>query len=123
MTDVDATIDPLSRGDTMIRKINTWPQAIVAVTGIAAVAGIVVSLVLAGWSSEAIVGFGTLALALVTGQYVQTRRASVVEAKTDEQTHMLRRVVSQTNGMSEEEKQDIAERAAASVVRQFRGDI
>lgn len=104
-------------------KINSWPQAIVAVTGIVAVAGIVVSLALAGWDAEAIIGFASLAVALVVGQYVQTRRAAVVEAKTDQQTQTLHTIERQTNGLSSAERQDIAVRAAQAVLdRQARGD-
>lgn len=99
-------------------KINSWPQAIVAVTGIVAVAGIVVSLALAGWNAEAIAGFASLALALVVGQYVQTRRASVVEAKTDQQTETLHTIERQTNGLSNAERQDIAVRAAYIALEQ-----
>ena len=48
---VRGTIEPLSRGDAL--KISTLPQAIVAAAGILAVAAVVVSLALAGWSPEA----------------------------------------------------------------------
>jgi len=105
----------LSREDTTL-KINSWPQAIVAVTGILAIGGIVVALALAGWDAEAIMGFATLAAALVVGQFVQTRRASVVEAKTDAQTATLQTIERQTNGMSSAERQDIAVRAAQAVL-------
>lgn len=103
-------------------KINSWPQAIVAAVGILAIAAIVVSLALAGWTAEAIVGFASLAAALVVGQFVQTRRAAVVEAKTDQQTQTLETIERQTNGLSSAERQDIAVRAAQAVLdRQARG--
>lgn len=79
-------------------KINSTPAAIVASVGILAIAGIIVALALAGWSGEAIVAFGALALALVTGQLVQVRKTSEVEAKTDQQTQTLRVIARQTNG-------------------------
>lgn len=97
-------------------KISTWPQAVVAASGLLATAGIVVALVMAGWSGEAIAGFAALVLGLATGQYVQTRKASVVEAKTDQQTEMLETVVRQTNGLGDQEREDIAERIAHKIM-------
>lgn len=99
-------------------KINSWPQAIVAVTGILTIAAIVVSLALAGWTAEAIVGFASLAGALVVGQFIQTRRAAVVEAKTDQQTETLHVIERQTNGRSSAELQAVADRAAQAVLDQ-----
>lgn len=104
-------------------KINNMPQAIVAAAGIVAVAGLIVALALAGWSGEAIVAFAGLAASMVVGQVVAARKASVVEAKTDQQTHMLETVVEQTNGVSHQERQDIANRAALEAVRLYRDGV
>jgi hypothetical protein len=101
-------------------QINNMPQAIVAATGVVATAGIIVALALAGWSSEAIIAFGGLAASMVVGQVVAARKASVVEAKTDQQTNMLETVVKQTNGVSTEERQEIADRAAIKAIRMYR---
>ena len=105
-------------------KISTLPQAIVAAAGILAVAAVVVSLALAGWSPEAIVGFGILAATQFVALYLQTRRTAVVEAKTDHQTDQLDTIVQQTNGMSEAERErladDAADRAAVRIVAAFR---
>lgn len=123
MTVPGERIGPLSRGDKPVDrviKINNWPQAIVAAAGLIAISGIIVALVLAGWSAESIIGFAALAAGLVTGQYVQTRKAAVVEAKTDVQTEMLETVVAQTNGLSEAERRAIAEHAAEAMLRRLR---
>jgi hypothetical protein len=111
----------LSRGDTPL-KINSWPQAVVAGVGILAVAGIVIALALAGWSAEAIIGFGGLALALVTGQYVQTRRAAVVEAKTDQQTNTLEVIADQTNGRLRATVADAVEHGIQRAVTAYRAE-
>jgi uncharacterized membrane protein len=115
-------MNALSRGETAL-KINTVPQAVVLSVGLIAAAGLVVGLAFAGWSAEAIVGFGGLALALVTGQFVAARRASVVEAKTDQQTATLDTIRRQTNGLSAAERNDIAVRAARAALdeRDIRG--
>lgn len=79
-------------------KINNGPQAAVAIAAIVAVSAIVISLVLAGWSAEAIIGMAAAAVALATGQLVNARRTSVVEAKTDQQSETLDTIRHQTNG-------------------------
>jgi hypothetical protein len=101
-------------------KIDSLPQAIVLTAGIVVTGGIVVALAFAGWSSEAIIGFGTLALGLFAGQYVNTRKSATIEAKTDEQSTKLDKIVSQTNGLSEAERDDIAERAAIKIAHMYR---
>ena len=113
----------VSRGDTDL-KINSMPQAIVACVGLVCVTGVTIALALAGWSGEAIVAFAGLAAAMVAGQFVQTRRAAVVEAKTDRQTETLDTIVRQTNGMSEEDRErladEAADRAAVRVIAAYR---
>lgn len=112
-------MDPLSRGDKPL-KIDSWPQAIVAVAGIAATAGVVVFLAGAGWSGEAIGAFATLALGIVATQFVQTRKTAQVEAKTDQQSETLDQIVRQTNGKSDAELDEIAGRAAVQVIAAYR---
>lgn len=119
MTHPGGRIGPLSRGDGKL-KIQSWPQAVVVVSGVVALAGLTAALALAGWSPEAISGFVLAIAGIVAGQYVQARKTSEVNAKTDEQTELLHTVVSQTNGLSETERQDIAERAAAEMLRKLR---
>ena len=109
----------LSRGDSDL-KIDSWPQAIVAVAGIAATAGVVIFLVGAGWSGEAIGAFATLALGIVASQFVQTRKTAQVEAKTDAQSETLETIRQQTNGRSEAELDEVADRAAVKVIEAYR---
>lgn len=105
---------PLTGGDSVDRiiKISNWPQAVVAIVGLLSLAAIVVALILAGWSAEAIVGFAVLTAGLFTGQAVAARKASTIEAKTDHQTGQLETIVRQTNGLTEEDRARIAEEAA-----------
>jgi hypothetical protein len=79
-------------------KIDNTPTAIVASVGILAVAGLAGFLVSAGWSSGAIIGFATLALALFGGQAINARKTATIEAKTDDQSSTLEQIAKQTNG-------------------------
>jgi hypothetical protein len=113
----------VSRGDDAL-KIDSWPQAMVICVGLLATAGVVGFLVSAGWSSEAIIAFATLAVGLFAGQLVQARKGATVEAKTDQQTATLAQLVDQTNGKSEAELDEIADRAVLKLVAAYkRGDL
>lgn len=113
-------------------KISTQFVVLVAVV-ITGMVGLVLGLaVLADWSDGAIVGmvsgFGTIATGLIVAVRNQQKNAEtldqlqrVIGAGQRSTAATLHTVVQQTNGMSEAERQDIAERAAASVVQQFRG--
>jgi hypothetical protein len=90
--------------------------------------------VFANWSDGAIVGmvsgFGTIATGLIVAIRNQQKTAESIDqlqravgAGQRSTADTLHTVVQQTNGMSEAERQDIAERAAASVVKQFRGKV
>jgi hypothetical protein len=79
-------------------KINTVPQAIVASVAIVSVAALVGFLVWSGWSAASIVAFASLAAGLFAGQYVTSRKAALLDAKQDQQSVKLDRVVAQTNG-------------------------
>lgn len=98
-------------------KIDNTPTAIVASVGILGAVGLVVALIFAGWSSEAIIGFGTLALGLVAGQATAARKAATIEAKTDHQTEQLTTIASQTDG---ELRQAIADAVADGIERSTR---
>lgn len=113
-------MDALSRGDESL-KIDSWPQAIVAVAGILATGGVVVFLASAGWSGEAIGAFASLALGIIASQFVSARKAAVVEAKTDQQTATLATIKAQTNGMADAERKQLAEDTAAAVIRRMTG--
>jgi hypothetical protein len=95
-----------------IIKISNWPQAVVAVAGLFAALGVVWALAHSGMPPEAIVGAVMAVLGLSGGQLAIARRAASTEAKTDQQTGQLATIVKQTNGMSEVERQRIAEAAA-----------
>lgn len=106
-------------GDAL--KIDNWPQAVVVVAGILATGGVVVFLVSAGWSGEAIGAFATLTIGLFAGQFAATRKAAVVEAKTDQQTTQLDTIQRQTNGMADAERRQLAEDTAHAVIRRMTG--
>ena len=85
---------------------------------------------LTDWTDGSIIGivtaFGSLATGLIiTVRNQQQTRGAIddlqqqVGAGQRDQTHKLDTVVRQTNGLSEAERQDIAERAAAAAVRQW----
>lgn len=79
-------------------KINNTAEAIVWCVGILAAAGVVIGLAVAGWSSEAIIGFAILALGQVAGQAVNARKAATIEAKTDQQTVKIDEIARHTDG-------------------------
>lgn len=108
-----------TRGDAQMIKIDSWPQAIVLITGIAASAAVFAFLVAAGWKEGSIAAMVTLVVGQFVGLYVTTRKASIVEAKTDAQTHQLTTIARQTNGRSDDELQAVAERAAEAVMAKF----
>lgn len=101
-------------------KITTQFVALVAVI-IAGMVGLVLGLaVLADWSDGAIVGmvsgFGTLATGLIVAVRNQQKTAETLER----QDQQLDTVIAQTNGLSEMERQEIADRAATAVVAAWR---
>lgn len=95
-----------------IIKISSWPQAVVACAGLFAAVGALWALLSADVPVEAAIGAAMTVLGLSTGQLAIARRTSVTEAKTDHQSGQLATIVEQTNGMSEIERQRIAEDAA-----------
>lgn len=113
-------------------KVTNQLVALVAVV----LAGMIVMIlglaVLADWSDGAIVGmvsgFGTIATGLIVAIRNQQKTAETLDELQHQlgagqrvQVDKLETVVKQTNGLSDAERQDVAERAAAAVVRQFRG--
>lgn len=105
-------------------KITTQLVAMIAII-IVGMVGLVLGLaVFANWSDGAIVGmvsgFGTIA----TGLIMAVRNQQQTTQTLKEQDQKLDTVVAQTNGLSERERQDIADRAAVSVVQAWkRGEI
>jgi hypothetical protein len=100
-------------------KIENWPTAAVIVAGIVCTGGVVYFLVDAGWSSEAIIAFGTLAVGMFAGQAVNARKVSQVAAQTEAQTEKLDTIVEQTNGMSTAQIEQVAETAAARAIVKY----
>jgi hypothetical protein len=108
----------------------TTQLTVVIVSAVIGFVGLILGLaVFADWSDGAIIGLATAFGAVFVNTIIAVRnQAKTVESLADqdekliEQDVKLDTIVAQTNGMSEREKQEIAERAAISVVRQFRGD-
>lgn len=105
-------------------KITTQLVVMIGII-IVGMVGMVLGLaVLADWSDGAIVGmvfgFGTV----TTGLIMTVRNQQQTTATLKEQDQKLDTVVAQTNGLSEIERQDIADRAAVSMIQAWkRGDI
>lgn len=97
-------------------------QLVVLILGtLAGLIGLVVCLaVWADWSDGAIVGmvsaFGTLASGLI----VAVRNQQKTQETLTRQDEQLATIERQTNGLSEAERQDIADRAAAAAIAQMR---
>lgn len=97
-------------------------QLVVLILGtLAGLGSLVVSLaVWADWSDGAIVGmlaaFGTLATTLIVSIRNQQKTAEVLAG----QDQKLDTIEHQTNGLSERERQDIAERAAVAAIKALR---
>lgn len=92
---------------------------------VAGMVGLVLGLaVFAEWSDGAIIGmvsgFGTLA----TGLIVAVRNQQKTTESLEVQDRKLDTVVAQTNGLSELERQEIADKAAVAVIAAWkRGDL
>jgi phage-related minor tail protein len=101
-------------------KMN-WPT-VGLITVLAAVA--VALAVLTDWTSAEILGLLGLLAGIGGGAAVVGNvagRVDQVAQETAAQTSQLTTIERQTNGLSERERQDIAERAAAAVLRQQGG--
>jgi len=97
-------------------KISTQTAA-VACTAIVTIAGLVFGLAtFAHMDDGALIGLATAAGA-VLGNLVVQLRSNVKLAAQDRQ---LDTIVKQTNGLSERERQDIAERAVAALIEKLR---
>jgi hypothetical protein len=97
-------------------KLSTQLAAVI-VAGVLGMVGMIVGLaVLADWSDGAIIGMmsgiGSVLVTAIVTLRGQQKQAEVLES----QNVTLDRVVEQTNGLSDRERQDIASRAAAAVI-------
>lgn len=76
--------------------------------------------VFADWSDGAVIGlvaaFGTLATSVIVAVRNQQKTAEVLEG----QDQVLQKIDRQTNGLSESERQDIADRAAVAAIAAYR---
>jgi hypothetical protein len=96
----------------------TWPTV-----GLIAVLGAIAVLLatLAHWEAGAILGAVGILAGIGGGAAVGgavAGRVDDVHAETTAQNQVLAKIDHQTNGLSDTERQDIAERAAAAVLRQ-----
>jgi len=83
--------------------------------------GLVLGLaVWADWSDGAIVGMMSLFGSLATGLIVAVRNQQKTSETLEQQDRKLDTVVAQTNGLSELERQEIADRAALTVIDAYR---
>jgi hypothetical protein len=102
-------------------KITRELVALIAII-VAGAVGLVLGLaVWADWSDGAILGMLSLFGSLASGLIVAVRNQQKTTEALETADQKIDTVIAQTNGMSERERQDIAERAAASVVRQLSG--
>jgi uncharacterized transporter YbjL len=74
----------------------------------------------ANWSDGAIVGMASGFITLATGLIFAIRNQQKTSATLEQQDRKLDTVVAQTNGMSELERQEIADRAAVAVIDAWR---
>lgn len=102
-------------------KLN-WPTVTVLSIGAVCMVAMVYFLSAAGWSEGGIAGLVTGIGAVITsiivqlrGQQNQAHQLDALDRKTDV-------VVAQTNGLSDRERQDIAQRAALIVLEQGQTD-
>jgi hypothetical protein len=88
---------------------------------IAGMCGLVLGLaVWADWSDGAIVGMVSLFGSLASGLIVAVRNQQKTTETLEQQDRKLDTVVAQTNGLSEVEREEIADRAAVRVIDAYR---
>jgi len=96
----------------------TTQLAIVIATGITGFVGLILGLaVLADWSDGAIIGMATAFGAVLVNTIIAVRNQVQTRLVLDKQDDQLDTIKQQTNGMSERERQDIADRAVAAAIR------
>lgn len=91
---------------------------VVIVVGLLGFVGLILGLaVLADWSDGAIIGMATAFGAVIVNTVIAVRNQQKTAETLDDQDSKLQTIVRQTNGLSEEERQDVAQRAAAAAIR------
>lgn len=102
-------------------KLSTQ-MMIVIVTGLVGFVGLILGLaVLADWSDGAIIGLATAFGAVFVNTALAIRNQAKTAQVLVDQDVKLDTITHQTNGMSEEERMDVARRAVAEYVRQQTG--
>lgn len=94
---------------------------IVVVSAIVGLVGLILGLaVLADWSDGAIIGMASGIGSVLVSLIVAVRGQQITAQELQRQTTQLDTITEQTNGASHQERQDIAERAAAAAIRSLR---
>lgn len=94
----------------------TTQLTIVICVGIAGMVAMVAFLSSAGWSEGGIAGMVTGIGSVVTGLIVTIRAQTKTQEQLTQQDQQLATIEKNTNGLSAQERQDIAERAAAAAI-------
>ncbi|MEV6297860.1 hypothetical protein AB0M02_00470 [Actinoplanes sp. NPDC051861] len=98
----------------------TTQLTIVICVGIAGMVSMVAFLSAAGWSEGGIAGMVTGIGSVVTGLIVAVRAQAKTQEQLTQQDEQLATIAHQTNGLSSEEREDIARRAAAAALTAYR---
>lgn len=115
-------------------KLTNQLVALIAVVVVGMICMVVALAVYADWSDGAVIGLLAAFGSVASGLVVAVRNQQVTRAALDElqqqvgagqkdQAVKLETVVRQTNGLSTEERQDIARRAAAEAISQYRSGL
>jgi hypothetical protein len=100
------------------RKNLTWQLVVVIVASLAALTTLIVGLaVFADWSDGAIVALTTAFAGLIVNTIMILKNQARTVETLDDQNVTLEQIKDQTNGLSAKEREDIAERAAAKIMR------
>jgi hypothetical protein len=96
----------------------TWQVVAAMLIVITGLGGMIVALaVLAKWDDGAIIGLGSAFGAIAVTSVLQLRNQHATRQTLEAQDEKLETIERQTNGLSTAERQDIAERAAAAIMR------
>lgn len=97
----------------------TTQLAVVIVVGLLGFVGLILGLaVLAEWSDGAIIGLATAFGAVIVNTVIAVRNQQKTRETLVDQDRKLDTITRQTNGLSDEERQDIARRAALTALEQ-----
>lgn len=101
----------------------TTQLTVVIVSGIVGLIGLVVGLaVLAHWSEGAIIAMVTAFGAVFVNAYMTVRNQAKTAQVLEGQDVKLKTIVEQTNGLSDRERQDIANRSVATIMARLQSE-